>query len=427
MTDRTANDMERGAMGARICLVGPGWRFTSGISYYTCRLAHAIAAHNELSVVQLRQLLPSRLYPGRRRVGRGGTRMTYPAGSPVFEGIDWWWVPSIARALAFIRSRRPQVIVLEWWTCATLHTYVAIAMVSRLLGGRLVIEIHELQDPGEARFRLARRYGEAGLGVLLRLCHGCVVHSQADLAALRASYIPGDKPAAVAPHGPYDQYLSLDPGSGLASPSAVAVQRAPRPAAINILFFGLIRPYKGLDDLLRVFNGLPENEARHLWLTVVGETWDGCTEPARLIEESPYRDRITFVNEYVADDVVAAAFAHADMVVLPYRRSASSGTLHLAMSFGLPVVLTSVGGLPEAARGYQGAIFVPPGDLTALAAAILRATRMRGQRFPDPRNWAETVRAILAAAEIAPRPPREAGGEMPVLSGTPGPGAGNRL
>jgi glycosyltransferase involved in cell wall biosynthesis len=95
---------------------------------------------------------------------------------------------------------------------------------------------------------------------------------------------------------------------------------------------------------------------------------------------------------------VAAAFGHADVVVLPYHRSSSSGTLHVAMSWGLPVVITTVGGLPEAASGYGGAIFTPPGDPVMLKAAIKQAAQMRGQRFADPRNWGETVGAILSAA-----------------------------
>jgi glycosyltransferase involved in cell wall biosynthesis len=177
-----------------------------------------------------------------------------------------------------------------------------------------------------------------------------------------------------------------------------AVQRAPRPSVTNLLFFGLIRPYKGLTDLLTVFSSLTAEEASGFWLTVVGETWDGCTEPAKLIEASPHRDRITFLNQYVPDEVMAAAFGHADIVVLPYRRSSSSGILHVAMSYGLPVVVTSVGGLPEAASDYEGAIFVPPGDPATLKAGIKKATLLTGQRFEDPRDWGETVGAILAAA-----------------------------
>jgi glycosyltransferase involved in cell wall biosynthesis len=171
---------------------------------------------------------------------------------------------------------------------------------------------------------------------------------------------------------------------------------------VNVLFFGLIRPYKGLEDLIRAFSSMSEQEAASRWLTVVGETWEGCTEPARLIEASQHADRITFVNEYVPDEVVAAAFAHADLVVLPYHRSSSSGILHVAMSWGLPVVLTDVGGLPEAAEGYEGAVFVPPGDPAMLKVGIDRAVQMVGQPFADPRDWSQTTEAIRAAADLCP-------------------------
>ena len=381
-----------------VCLVGPGWRFTSGLSYYTCRLANAAAGHHDTSVILLQRLLPERLYPGRRRVGRPHAGLAYDPAVQVFDGVDWWWGASLIRALSFLHARRPQVLVLQWWTAATLHTYLALALAGRRLGLRVVLELHELQDPGEARFSLLRRYGRWGLRRLLRLCDGCVVHSRADRQLLERHRLPVNLPVAIAQHGPYDQYRQpdrADPGNRAA---LAAVRQAPRPAAVNLLFFGLIRPYKGLEDLLRVFSGLPAAEAAGLWLTVVGETWDGCTEPARLIAASPHRDRITFVNSYVPDEVVAAAFAHADVVVLPYRRSSSSGVLHVAMSCGLPVVVTSVGGLPEAAQGYRGAVFVPPGDPAALRAGLMRATRLAGQRFRDPRSWADTIGAIFTAA-----------------------------
>jgi len=179
------------------------------------------------------------------------------------------------------------------------------------------------------------------------------------------------------------------------------VREAPKTGdVVNLLFFGLIRPYKGLEDLLRVFNELPREEAERLWLTVVGETWEGCTEPAQLIEASPHRDRITFVNEYVPDEVVGAAFAHADVAVLPYRRSSSSGILHVAMSWGMPIVVTSVGGLPEAANGYAGAVFVPPEDPAMLKEGLMKAAALVGQKFTDPRNWHDTVAAVRLAASI---------------------------
>jgi glycosyltransferase involved in cell wall biosynthesis len=380
---------------AKICIVGPGWRFTSGVSYYTCRLASALADQHETSVVSLRELLPRFLYPGKRRVGQLRSAISYPEHVQRYDGIDWWWGTSLLGALRFLRAQRADVVVMQWWTATVLHTYLVLALTARMLGARVVLEVHEMQDPGESRFAFARYYGKWGLRLMLRLSNGCLAHSQADAQQLRSTFPHERSRIAIAPHGPYDHYISSGDVSHQVDPAIATVTQAPRPSAINILFFGLIRPYKGLEDLLTVFNSLSQADAQRFWLTVVGETWDGCTEPARLIATSPYRDRISFVNEYVQDEVAQAAFAHADIVVLPYRRSSSSGTLHIAMSCGLPIVVTTVGGLPEAAGDYEGAVFVQPGDVDMLKAGIMKASSMVGNRYRDPRDWTQTVRAIF--------------------------------
>ena len=136
-----------------VCLVGPGWRFTSGISYYTWRLAGALADRHDVSVILMRQLLPRRFYPGRARVGLPRARAAYPAGLPVHDGVNWWWGRSLARALHLLRSGLPDVLVLQWWTATVLHTYLALALTARLLGAQVVVELHELQDTGEGRLQ----------------------------------------------------------------------------------------------------------------------------------------------------------------------------------------------------------------------------------------------------------------------------------
>ena len=94
-----------------------------------------------------------------------------------------------------------------------------------------------------------------------------------------------------------------------------ALREAPEDMC-NILFFGTIRPYKGLEDLVQAFE-LLASEDENCWLTVVGETWEDWTQPIEMIKASKYRDRITFVNHYVSDAEVSRWFAGADMVSLP--------------------------------------------------------------------------------------------------------------
>ena len=150
--------------------------------------------------------------------------------------------------------------------------------------------------------------------------------------------------------------------------------------------------FRSVEDLVAAFNMLSSTGYR-FWLTVVGETWEGWDEPSRRITASPHRDRITFVNRYVTDAEAAGYFAGADLVVLPYHRSSSSGPLHIAMAKGLPVVVAKVGGLIEATAHYSGAVFVEPSNPGALTEGIHRAAELAGRRFHGVSSWADTVQA----------------------------------
>ncbi|MEU8240406.1 glycosyltransferase family 4 protein [Actinoplanes missouriensis] len=360
----------------RILVVGSGWRFLSGISYYTCRLSNALASKHDVGVILMRRLLPARLYPGRERVGHSLADLRYEPSVRVFDGVDWFAVPSLIRAVRFLRSYRPDVLVLQWWTGAVLHSYLALVTAARSLGIRVVVEFHEVQDTGEARHAWAARYVRQCIRPLLRRTDGVIVHSAFDRTAVTESFGIGATPVEVALHGPFDHHEPV-------------VRRAGTPGVCRLLFFGTIRPYKGLEDLVEAFTGL--GPGYHL--TIVGETWEGWTLPGEMILDSPVRDRITFVNRYVADAEVNDFFAGADVVVLPYRRSSASGPLHIAMSHGVPVVVTAVGGLVEAAERYSGTVFVPPASPAELALGITRAAGLTGRRHADPSSWQSTVDA----------------------------------
>jgi glycosyltransferase involved in cell wall biosynthesis len=363
----------------KVCVVGSGTRFLSGISYYTNRLAIVLATRFDTSVVLMRQLIPTRLYPGGSRVGRPLSRIAYPPTMPVFDGVDWFWLPTIFRAGVFLFRQRPDVVVFQWWTGAVLHTYLFLAVVARLIGARVVVEFHEVQDVGEMTVPYAERYVTAGLPQLLRLCAGMVVHSEHDRAAIEERYGQGGQLVLI-PHGPYDK---------VAGPGADVVNRDD--GVCRLLYFGVIRPFKGVEDLVRAFDGFDDDVVRHFHLTVVGETWEGWTLPAELIARSRHRNHITFINRYVSDDELAHHVASADAMVLPYHRSSASGPLHVAMGHGLPVVVTSVGGLVEAAADYPGTVFVPPADPAALRLAIMAVAAQRGPRYADPHSWDQSA------------------------------------
>jgi glycosyltransferase involved in cell wall biosynthesis len=209
----------------------------------------------------------------------------------------------------------------------------------------------------------------------------------------------------VVPHGELSLYAAA------AGPAAAPPPRR----GDTLLFFGRISRYKGLDVLLQAFG---EVSARRpgARLLVVGS---GDLSPyAGALRTLP---GVTVVNRWLADREVHPFFAQADVVVLPYVDGTQSGVAAIAAACGLPVVATTVGGLPEQVTDGVTGLLVPPGDPRALADACvrllaspdLRATLGARAAERARREWswevaAERVLGSLRAAAAERRPARAA-------------------
>jgi glycosyltransferase involved in cell wall biosynthesis len=325
---------------------------------------------------------------------------------PTFDGVDWWGWPSVPRAVSFLRSQRPDVLILQWWSASVLPWYLLLARQVIRRGGVVVVELHEDQDTGEARVPLVGWLARRGLKTLCRRAAMLVVHSTWDRDRMSASLGVSPGRFRVIPHGPY-------PISGGAPEEATEQPRARpgrEPPELTVLFFGTIRPYKGLEHLIQAFEQVRKDLAVPWKLVVVGETWEGWTLPLELIESSPYRDDIELVNRYVTDQEAAGYFQRADVVALPYLRSSASGPLAIAQACGLPVVVTAVGGLVEAVADYTGAVLVQPDSPEDLARGLLAAADLRGRTHSAPITWQAVAQsyADIFAAIVPPAEPAAA-------------------
>lgn len=364
-----------------IIVVGPGARFLSGISYYTARLARAFAeSGHPVAVVLVRRLCPERIYPGRERIGTHPDGVLGLDGIATATGLDWFGGPGTVRALWFLARRRPRVVVLQWWTGTIAHLYLLVAVVTRLVGGRVVLEFHETVDVGEAAVPGVRRYVRTMMRGLARLASGAVVHSNQDAEAVRAEFAGIDRlPTAVIHHGPFDHLV---------------IPRTPSAGPVRFVFFGVLRTYKGLDELAAAFSSLLAS-GRDVHLTVAGEPWPESDTALDALRALP-ADRVRLTLGHLPDDELAAVIGAADIIVLPYRRSSASGPLHIAMAAGLPVVTTAVPALVEVTAGYAGAVLAAPHDAVSLAAAMERAVDLVGTRHADPHSWPRNVERYLA-------------------------------
>jgi glycosyltransferase involved in cell wall biosynthesis len=195
----------------------------------------------------------------------------------------------------------------------------------------------------------------------------------------------------VVNHGAFD-YLTRLPAE---KPLPAELEGAEGPV---ILFFGLLRPYKGLDLLINAFRRVSGAE---LW--IVGNPRMDVATLRRAAAEAP--GRVRFVTRFVGDAEIPAIFRRADLVVLPYRDAEHSGVLYTGLAFGKPLLLSDVGGFGEVAA-HGAARLIPPDDRAALADAMNDLVADPGAReelaqaatraAAGPYSWDEAARQTLS-------------------------------
>ncbi len=219
-------------------------------------------------------------------------------------------------------------------------------------------------DPGRRRLLGARRaFGSMD---------AVIAHSQFGARRLREQVGLDPGRVRVIPHGAFD-YLTRLPDP---APLPAELEAAEGPV---ILFFGLLRPYKGIETLLEAFAHL---EGAELW--VVGNPRMPLAPLRELADRAP--GTVRFVPRFIDEAEIPELFRRADVVALPYRDGEHSGVVYTALAFGKPMVLSAVGGFPELASEHGAARIVPPGDTAGLARAL-------AELISDP-----AARSALAAA-----------------------------
>jgi glycosyltransferase involved in cell wall biosynthesis len=142
-----------------------------------------------------------------------------------------------------------------------------------------------------------------------------------------------------------------------------------------LLYFGFIKPYKGLAVLIEAVPHLRERLGDDFRLLVVGDFYEDREPYDRRIAELGIGDRLTLVAGYVPNESVADYFIAADLVVLPYRSATQSGIVQIAYRYDRPVVTTRVGGMAEFVDEGRTGYLVEPDDPVALAEAVARYFR----------------------------------------------------
>lgn len=366
----------------KVLLIGPVLPFRGGIAQHTTMLLRAFAEFTDAHAISFTRQYPKVLFPGESDRDPAFEGHVEPLTDYVIDSVNpFTWGTAVKRALAM----KPNLVVLPWWQVYWAPSFSYIARRLRAAGIPVVFLCHNVVEHETASWKrwLTRS--------VLSLGSGYVVHTEIDATNLR-ELLPSARPVKH-PHPAYDQF-----------PDAKGT--LPREHALELLFFGFVRHYKGLDVLLEALALVGDDS--DLRLTVAGEFWKGSEETERLIASLGVGDRVELVSRYLTEEEVAEYFARAHAVVLPYRDATGSGVVAVAYHYNKPVIVTRVGGLPDVVDHGETGLVVDPESPDALARAIkrlagtdLEAMAELVHRYKSEKlTWDGLARAVLEAGGV---------------------------
>ncbi|HEX7070543.1 MAG TPA: glycosyltransferase [Rhodothermales bacterium] len=334
-----------------VVLLGPYPPYRGGIAHFAVSLARELRAkgHTVTPITFSRQY-PGILFPGRSEFE---PEESGEVADRLLDSLDpRSWIRTGRR----IRHGQADAVVYSYWLPFFAPGY---GMARRVAGKvmRHVALVHNALPhegrPGDTM--LTRRF--------LRGCDGALVLSESVESDVRR--LAPSIPVVRVEHPAYDLF-------GEAPTRADSRESLGLPADAEVgLFFGFVRPYKGLEVLLRAMPDVVRARPRFR-LIVAGEFYEPKEPYERLLDELGIRNRVEVVDAYIPGDAVGRYFAAADVVIQPYTSATQSGVAQVAWQFGRPLIVTDVGGLAETVPHEVAGLVVPPGDAAALAGAIIR-------------------------------------------------------
>jgi D-inositol-3-phosphate glycosyltransferase len=335
----------------KILLIGPASPLRGGIANFNDSLFLALENEHEPHIVGFSMQYPSLLFPGVSQFEEGDNQATIRSNRLINSINPLSWRKAASRILKL----KPDCIVVHYWMpfFAPSLGYI-IRRVKKYLNIKVIGLLHNV-NPHE------RMPGTKWLNrYFLTSCDGYITMSSSVTDDLKKFEL--HKPHREIPHPVYDifgkpvskeyscRYLNLDTRQN------------------HLLFFGIIRSYKGLDLLL---NALSSKSIGHLnlKLLVAGEFYENEKKYTDLAEKLGLGEKIMFTRSFVPREEVPYYFGAADLVVLPYLSATQSGIAQVAYHFEKPMLVTDVGGLSEIVpHGRVG--YVCRKDAEEIAGAI---------------------------------------------------------
>ena len=323
----------------RIAFLSAFYPFRGGIAQFNANLCKELQKKHEIIPFTFRRQYPNFLFPGKTQYITENDCAVPVESIPVLDTANPFKYLPTARQIA---KTKPDMLVLRYWMTYFAPSLGTVARYFKKRGIK-VVSILDNVVPHEQHF-----FDKPLTSWFLKQNSGFVVMSksvQDDLLALNpnANYILKEHPLYNHFGEKIDKRLAHE---------QLEIDSEKK----TLLFFGLIRDYKGLDLLIDAMSLLDESYQ----LVIAGECYGDFGKYSQAIENSPARSRIKTLNHYIADDEVPRLFSAADLLVTPYRSATQSGVIPVAYHFDVPVLATDVGGLKESIeRAGTGLVRLP--------------------------------------------------------------------
>jgi glycosyltransferase involved in cell wall biosynthesis len=299
--------------------------FRGGISQFSTKLSEALEKKHELVLITFKKQYPDWLFPGKSQYD---FNQEINLKAKINRIISTFSINTYFKAISFINKEKTSVFITNYWM-----TFFGpfMGFIARKLSKKTIkIAIVHNLIPHEKRF-----FDRTFNSYFLKSYDGYVALSEYVYNDLKK--FVDEKKIIHIPHPTYNQF-----GEKINRNEACLKLNIDSSKHI-ILFFGIIRKYKGLDLLIEAFDALDDS----FQLIIAGEVYGKEDEITDLIAKNKNKERILFHNNFIPDSEISTYFSASDYLVLPYRSGTQSGVSAIANHFAIPILATDTGGLTE--------------------------------------------------------------------------------
>ncbi|MBI5375564.1 MAG: glycosyltransferase [Candidatus Schekmanbacteria bacterium] len=338
----------------RIALIGPSYPFRGGISLNTTLLYRALKLKNDLLFISFKRQYPKILFPGESDREPDFTFIQEKDAKPLLDSMN----PFSWFATAFKCSRfKPDVTIIPWWVVFWFPHFITIIYIMRLFSKtKIMIICHNLFEHEKNSIKKALSLA------ILRKADYIVVHSSEEKKKIESLNMKAKVSRLWLPVFEYEPWHITKE----VARKELGFEREKK----LLLYFGIIRPYKGLNHLLKAIATVKGRF--DLTLMIVGEFWTGKEEFEKEVDTLGIKQNIHVVDHFIPSDKIGVYMAAADAVVFPYISATGSGALQIAISCGKSVITTNVGCFPDIVKNGINGLIVEAGDSQDLADKIIK-------------------------------------------------------